>query len=640
MSAQSISPAFTTFQDIDGQPLEGGMIYIGTAGLAAATNQITVYWDSALTSAVTQPIRTTGGYPMNSGTPGKIFVGVGDYSLSVNDKNNSTVTSNLNAGKDSSSSYSTTGGITRTVGDKLGDQVSVKDFGAVGDGVTDDTAAIQAAIDYIGGAGGGTVIIPPGEYLASELVCYWRGVEIKGSGCGRAVGTDVTTINCTTGTFAIHMKKKSLPGFDQLNAGSFSTIRDVKILGVSEYGVLVSSNAVNVIDCAISGFDYGVMALGQNGNVYDNITVYGCAKIGFQIAQVTGFSYTHPNLATEFSDVEFIDSTKCTIMNSNIRENLFGFLFRDGENISVRDTTIESNQACGIVVYKNVGARVIGFNFDMVWMENNSTLAGPIAVTSINSMKSSNTEFLKGDINGEWDSANDYLYSVWIGGYLESDTADGMPRNMKFTGGGIYTDKRSLRIRSASYTKISDFDIHGDVSNAVAFTANAYYTMFDNVRSINVTSIINGYGIGGTLTTFTRHNATNGLSITEGKFGAGVSTTAGLTVPQPDSQEVFSCDASGVGQTVVNNTITTPLGNSNSFSGLVFIHNVTNDSMGVFITCGGNCVMIGSIGAFSHTNGTGSSSNVFVSSSILSLQNATGGNCEYIVYSVRTKITQ
>ena len=43
MSAQSISPAFTTFQDIDGQPLEGGMIYIGTAGLAAATNQITVY---------------------------------------------------------------------------------------------------------------------------------------------------------------------------------------------------------------------------------------------------------------------------------------------------------------------------------------------------------------------------------------------------------------------------------------------------------------------------------------------------------------------------------------------------------------------------------------------------------------------
>lgn len=40
--------------------------------------------------------------------------------------------------------------------------VSVKDYGAVGDGTTDDATAIQSAIDSF--ASGGTVIIPPGNY--------------------------------------------------------------------------------------------------------------------------------------------------------------------------------------------------------------------------------------------------------------------------------------------------------------------------------------------------------------------------------------------------------------------------------------------------------------------------------------------
>lgn len=56
------------------------------------------------------------------------------------------------------------GAAARTVRDKLREVVSVKDFGAVGDGVTDDTAAIQAAINT-----GFNLVFPAGSYLANNL---------------------------------------------------------------------------------------------------------------------------------------------------------------------------------------------------------------------------------------------------------------------------------------------------------------------------------------------------------------------------------------------------------------------------------------------------------------------------------------
>ena len=47
---------------------------------------------------------------------------------------------------------------------------NVKDFGAVGDGVTNDTAAVQRAIDA-----GGTVVFPPGTYLCGTLYLKSHG---------------------------------------------------------------------------------------------------------------------------------------------------------------------------------------------------------------------------------------------------------------------------------------------------------------------------------------------------------------------------------------------------------------------------------------------------------------------------------
>ena len=45
----------------------------------------------------------------------------------------------------------------------------VRAFGAKGNGVTLDTAAIQRAIDDAAGRGGGTVTVPPGVYLCGTI---------------------------------------------------------------------------------------------------------------------------------------------------------------------------------------------------------------------------------------------------------------------------------------------------------------------------------------------------------------------------------------------------------------------------------------------------------------------------------------
>lgn len=73
------------------------------------------------------------------------------------------------------------GSVSRTVQNRLRETVSVKDFGAVGDGVTDDTAAIQAALDSVS-TSGGTVFVPVGTYiLSSELAITGQSIRLSGA---------------------------------------------------------------------------------------------------------------------------------------------------------------------------------------------------------------------------------------------------------------------------------------------------------------------------------------------------------------------------------------------------------------------------------------------------------------------------
>jgi len=65
-----------------------------------------------------------------------------------------------------------TNAIKRTQTSRNSERISVKDFGAIGDGSTDDTLSIQKAIDYLVTANGGTLFFPKGDYYISSTLSF------------------------------------------------------------------------------------------------------------------------------------------------------------------------------------------------------------------------------------------------------------------------------------------------------------------------------------------------------------------------------------------------------------------------------------------------------------------------------------
>ncbi len=93
------------------------------------------------------------------------------------------------------------GGSARTINSRANDAVSVKDFGAVGNGLADDTNAFNAAL-----AAHGYVFVPKGVYLISGTITLQAGQALTGVGASsviRALASNFTVFEVVAGNTKI-----------------------------------------------------------------------------------------------------------------------------------------------------------------------------------------------------------------------------------------------------------------------------------------------------------------------------------------------------------------------------------------------------------------------------------------------------
>lgn len=170
----------TYYGDVDGKPLDAGKVYIGVENMDPQTNPVACYWNAALTVPANQPLSVTAGYITNNGLRAPVYTAPGSYSVRVSNKagtqidyvpsiQDGALTAAL-AGSGGAALVgfiqAGTGAVARTAQAKMREIVTPYDFGAVGDGTTDDTAAVQAAFNTTATR----VSLPYGSFNISSTV--------------------------------------------------------------------------------------------------------------------------------------------------------------------------------------------------------------------------------------------------------------------------------------------------------------------------------------------------------------------------------------------------------------------------------------------------------------------------------------
>jgi hypothetical protein len=505
VNLSALAGAGQQFFDNNGTPLSGGKLYSYAAG--TTTPQATYTSVTGLT-AHTNPI------VLNSAgrvATGEIWVTAGqNYKFVLKTSTEITIATWDNITGINGTGIATNaelvaydppffGSVSTNAEQKLSESVSVKDFGAVGDGVTDDTAAFEDAMNYVASLGGGLVKMPLGTYVLTDFVIDKESIIFEGDATGygyAATDIGVKIIPGPGAVFAVRLKGTA-PGVI-ISASAYSGFKNVQFYdasGACDYGIFIDSGTTILEEVSVQGFQYGCIIADQaNANRFKNCSFVLNVQAGFAVTEFQAASYMYPNV----TGISSVSNTTFEMIGCNIRQNGFGMVLRSVVGASFTDCVFESNDQAGIYMYRPDNASLRQLTFRNCWMENNydSYVPGPSSYTIVG-----NRLFLIGNSSTyiAWTSSINAGYQMVI----DSQTV--------FGGGGdtmtFYTcqfnsvapQKAILILSGFKYVFYQPWFSGGDTANLVRVAVNAeavhwHDPLAGNNPSALVTSITDNFG--------------------------------------------------------------------------------------------------------------------------------------------------
>ena len=217
------------------------------------------------------------------------------------------------------------------------DYISVRDFGAVGDGVTDDTAAIQAAIDSASKSG--VVFFPStgSSYISSTLTISKDKGELKlaGSGMSQTLLKFKTAKCFSCQTYGSHFEDLKIIGPGIMTAGSVIFSDDRSLIGD-----LSADFDISMKSCFILEAETVVNVCGRG------VIIESCAFFDIRYHYI---KVNFPALAT------WVDGPENTqYYTSGMR----GFIFRDNRShycpcVIISNTGVNAKNIQGVLIQGN-----------------------------------------------------------------------------------------------------------------------------------------------------------------------------------------------------------------------------------------------------------------------------------------------